>query len=354
MRPLRQAHPRRWSEAPAGDLRCLRDGSRRDPPGRRPEEGATGGEGPGEGPRQGPGEGRQGARPRRRPRRRSRRRPRKRRRRRRPPRSRQPPPPAPRRRRPGPGAVRPALLRPRAAPRRAPEHVHDVVVVGAGPAGASCGYWLAEAGWDVVVVEKKEFPREKTCGDGLTPRAVRQLADMGLEGALSGSHRYDGLRAFGFGRSTRHALARAPELPRLRLHHHASRPRRAGRRARGGRRGDPPPGHGGDGPGRGRGHCVRRARSRPCAASRSRRRAAPAPARSAPATSWWPTGPTRGWAACWAPRGDGTCRWAWPCAATTAPTATTTPTSSHTSTSATPRATSSPGTAGSSPWATAG
>jgi len=38
----------------------------------------------------------------------------------------------------------------------------------------------------VVVVEKKEFPREKTCGDGLTPRAVRQLADMGLEDALAG------------------------------------------------------------------------------------------------------------------------------------------------------------------------
>jgi geranylgeranyl reductase family protein len=78
--------------------------------------------------------------------------------------------------------------------------VHEVVVVGAGPAGASCAYWLADAGWDVVVVEKKEFPREKTCGDGLTPRAVRQLADMGLEEALSGSHRYSGLRAFGFGR----------------------------------------------------------------------------------------------------------------------------------------------------------
>ena len=53
-----------------------------------------------------------------------------------------------------------------------------MVIVGAGPSGASCAYWLAEAGWDVVVAEKKEFPREKTCGDGLTPRAVRQLADM--------------------------------------------------------------------------------------------------------------------------------------------------------------------------------
>ena len=62
----------------------------------------------------------------------------------------------------------------------------------AGPSGSACAYWLADAGWDVVVVEKKHFPREKTCGDGLTPRAVRQLADMGLEDALAGAHRYDG------------------------------------------------------------------------------------------------------------------------------------------------------------------
>jgi geranylgeranyl reductase family protein len=104
-------------------------------------------------------------------------------------------------------ATAPATARP------APEHVHDVVIVGAGPSGASCAYWLAEAGWDVVVVEKKEFPREKTCGDGLTPRAVRQLADMDLEGALAGSHRYGGLRAFGFGRSIDMQWPEHPNFP---------------------------------------------------------------------------------------------------------------------------------------------
>jgi menaquinone-9 beta-reductase len=81
-----------------------------------------------------------------------------------------------------------------------PEHIHDVLVVGGGPSGSSCAYWLAEAGWDVALVEKKVFPREKTCGDGLTPRSVRQIADMGIEGALSGAHRYTGLRAHAFGR----------------------------------------------------------------------------------------------------------------------------------------------------------
>ncbi len=78
----------------------------------------------------------------------------------------------------------------------------DVVVVGAGPSGSACAYWLANAGWSVCLVEKKEFPREKTCGDGLTPRSVHQLAAMGLEPAVAAAgHRYYGLRAFGFGAS---------------------------------------------------------------------------------------------------------------------------------------------------------
>jgi geranylgeranyl reductase family protein len=73
---------------------------------------------------------------------------------------------------------------------------HDVLVVGGGPAGAAAGYWLARAGHDVCVLERKTFPRDKTCGDGLTPRAVKQLADMGIEDRIAaGHHRHDGLRA---------------------------------------------------------------------------------------------------------------------------------------------------------------
>jgi geranylgeranyl reductase family protein len=105
-----------------------------------------------------------------------------------------------------------------AAKKKAPSapgdaHIYDVVVVGAGPSGSACSYWLADAGWDVVTVEKKHFPREKTCGDGLTPRAVRQLADMGLEPALAGSHKYTGLRAYGFGQSIEMQWPEHPNFP---------------------------------------------------------------------------------------------------------------------------------------------
>src|SRR5487761_1272458 len=76
---------------------------------------------------------------------------------------------------------------------------HDVLVIGGGPSGSACAYWLADAGWDVVLVERKHFPREKTCGDGLTPRSLRQLSDMGIDLSLAGAHRYDGLRSCAYG-----------------------------------------------------------------------------------------------------------------------------------------------------------
>ena len=75
----------------------------------------------------------------------------------------------------------------------------DVLVVGAGPSGAATAHWLAEAGHRVLVVDKKQFPREKTCGDGLTPRAVRQLHDMGLAEPLEQFLRFDGLRSIAHG-----------------------------------------------------------------------------------------------------------------------------------------------------------
>ena len=89
----------------------------------------------------------------------------------------------------------------------------NVLVVGGGPSGAACAYWLAEAGHRVLVVEKKRFPREKTCGDGLTPRAVRQLNDMGLAPALADHRRIDGLRSIGHGITLELAWPEHPDFP---------------------------------------------------------------------------------------------------------------------------------------------
>jgi geranylgeranyl reductase family protein len=92
---------------------------------------------------------------------------------------------------------------------------HEVLVVGGGPGGAAAAYWLGKTGRDVAVVERKSFPREKTCGDGLTPRAVHQLQEMGLEPAIvaAGHHRYDGLRACAHGITLELAWPEHPVFP---------------------------------------------------------------------------------------------------------------------------------------------
>ena len=73
----------------------------------------------------------------------------------------------------------------------------DVVVVGAGPGGSSTAYHLAQAGLDVILLEKNTFPRDKICGDGLTPAAVHELIAMGVD--TTGWMRNRGLTVIGGG-----------------------------------------------------------------------------------------------------------------------------------------------------------
>jgi menaquinone-9 beta-reductase len=73
----------------------------------------------------------------------------------------------------------------------------DVIVVGAGPAGSAAAHQLARTGKDVLLLEKTTFPREKVCGDGLTPRAVRSLVEMGIDTNEPGWVRNKGLRIVG-------------------------------------------------------------------------------------------------------------------------------------------------------------
>lgn len=76
----------------------------------------------------------------------------------------------------------------------------DVVIVGAGPGGSAAAYYLSRYGINVLVLEKATFPRDKVCGDGLTPRAVSELIRMGIQIPESeGWVRNYGVRAYGGG-----------------------------------------------------------------------------------------------------------------------------------------------------------
>ncbi|KRB80175.1 FAD-linked oxidoreductase [Nocardioides sp. Root190] len=77
----------------------------------------------------------------------------------------------------------------------------DVLVVGAGPAGAAAAAWAARSGADVVLADAAVFPRDKTCGDGLTPRAIGELDRLGLRDWVRAHTVNQGLRAHGFGQT---------------------------------------------------------------------------------------------------------------------------------------------------------
>jgi geranylgeranyl reductase family protein len=77
----------------------------------------------------------------------------------------------------------------------------DVLVVGAGPAGSAAAAWAARSGRDTVLVDAAVFPRDKTCGDGLTPRAIDELDRLGLDDWVRAHTVNHGLRAHGFGQT---------------------------------------------------------------------------------------------------------------------------------------------------------
>ncbi|MFI6760626.1 geranylgeranyl reductase family protein [Micromonospora sp. NPDC050417] len=100
----------------------------------------------------------------------------------------------------------------------------DAVVVGAGPAGSATAYHLARRGRRVLLVDRRDFPRDKSCGDGLTRRAVRLLGEMGVLEELTGAARVGGVRIRMRGRGSRDfwydgdgPLAYGMVVPRLEL-----------------------------------------------------------------------------------------------------------------------------------------
>ena len=93
--------------------------------------------------------------------------------------------------------------------------LYDAVVVGAGPGGSAAAYGLAKAGSKVLLLDGAAFPRDKTCGDGLTPRAVQMLSEMGLDPLkIPGAWRMDGVEVVASnGRTVALDLPRKPNWP---------------------------------------------------------------------------------------------------------------------------------------------
>ena len=76
---------------------------------------------------------------------------------------------------------------------------YDALVVGGGPGGAAAAWHLASGGARVLLCEKAAYPRDKVCGDGLTPRAVAALDAMGLREQYQSWSRSAGLKIHGAG-----------------------------------------------------------------------------------------------------------------------------------------------------------
>src|SRR5438445_158033 len=90
---------------------------------------------------------------------------------------------------------------------------YDLIVAGGGPAGASAAWRAATAGARVLLCDKAQFPRDKPCGDGLTPRAVASIAALGLENELKRFNRIEKLRVNGAGRELTFDWPRSDSFP---------------------------------------------------------------------------------------------------------------------------------------------
>lgn len=91
----------------------------------------------------------------------------------------------------------------------------DVLILGAGPAGSALARQLAGEGFSVVIADKKAFPRQKPCGEFLSPECLPYLAELGLGGMLEelGAQRVLGMRLSGYGRAADGSFRQLDDRP---------------------------------------------------------------------------------------------------------------------------------------------
>lgn len=77
----------------------------------------------------------------------------------------------------------------------------ELLIIGGGPTGATAAIHAARRGLSTLIVDAQQFPRDKTCGDGLTPRAITQLDRIGLAATITDRYLSHGLKLHGFGGS---------------------------------------------------------------------------------------------------------------------------------------------------------
>ncbi|MFH0889823.1 MAG: FAD-dependent monooxygenase, partial [Candidatus Aenigmatarchaeota archaeon] len=62
---------------------------------------------------------------------------------------------------------------------------YDAIVVGAGPSGSSCATFLGRKGIKTLLLDKTSFPRDKTCGDGITGKSIAILEELGVHDKMN-------------------------------------------------------------------------------------------------------------------------------------------------------------------------
>ena len=90
---------------------------------------------------------------------------------------------------------------------------YDLIVVGGGPAGAAAAWRAAKDGAKVLIMDRASFPRDKPCGDGVTPRSVKWLCEMGLDEQISRFHRVDRIRTIATAGVVERPWPERPGLP---------------------------------------------------------------------------------------------------------------------------------------------